>query len=504
MTALRAAYTIQVLFLVAAFVFGIYAAATGLSDDVIAGVVQIGSIISVIPCVFLIKADAKGKGLEPYHAAWGLLGLIGVLVYDYGFSRKISKEVKPKDEYHEKMHAFLKKNLTEENKDTLEKKLIKKGHKPFVVKSIINDLMKSIEEEKTPETTSSAAIAALVLGISALLLIWLPLIGMILFILAIVFGIIGINKTKHHAMKGKGMAIAGLVMGCIPAALFIVAFTIGFISGMMGYYGYQDNQDIQVVDPADQDRSQPRLLSGTVALQPLAEYDGLSKETIMNQRKAILEEYNISYEPRDMIWQIEDGKPWWGVEGQFCEGDGEVSIKGPSEESRFINNPLLLLGIDEGTAYIMGPTCFPVYPQPVLLNFSEERGVVVYNLTHYKKQKAQIPIGSKLYDPDNLKFDVIGLNARDLGYDYTHASFSEGVRDAPEGKLSKEVVRFRDYIHLGGSCGHPEKCNNMSPYQPEKVFIVSALPSKATFKLWGDLPDSPSAEPDFIFVIKFV
>lgn len=63
-------------------------------------------------------------------------------------------------------------------------------------------------------------IASLCLGIVGLLLsCWLPVIGFILPVLAIVFGVIGIKYPS-----GKGMAIAGLILGCIGVipALFMV------------------------------------------------------------------------------------------------------------------------------------------------------------------------------------------------------------------------------------------------------------------------------------------
>jgi hypothetical protein len=57
-------------------------------------------------------------------------------------------------------------------------------------------------------------VTALVLGIVAIFLCWIPLIGLILPILALVFGGIGI-----YLHNGKGMAVAGLVLGIITFAL---------------------------------------------------------------------------------------------------------------------------------------------------------------------------------------------------------------------------------------------------------------------------------------------
>jgi uncharacterized membrane protein YvbJ len=74
--------------------------------------------------------------------------------------------------------------------------------------------------QEPPPHTSGLSIAALVLG---LLGIW-PL--------AIIFGGIGISQTKPgRNVSGRGMAIAGLVLGILVGLLYIGLFTWGFIYG---------------------------------------------------------------------------------------------------------------------------------------------------------------------------------------------------------------------------------------------------------------------------------
>ena len=38
----------------------------------------------------LIISDAKQRGLPKYHGWWAVLGIIGVLIYHYGFVKKMS------------------------------------------------------------------------------------------------------------------------------------------------------------------------------------------------------------------------------------------------------------------------------------------------------------------------------------------------------------------------------------------------------------------------------
>ncbi len=67
------------------------------------------------------------------------------------------------------------------------------------------------------EKTSGIAIAALVMGIAAFV-VFGPLA-----ILAIIFGAIGISQAnKDPSLKGKGMAKAGLVLGIVAVAGWVI------------------------------------------------------------------------------------------------------------------------------------------------------------------------------------------------------------------------------------------------------------------------------------------
>ena len=69
--------------------------------------------------------------------------------------------------------------------------------------------------------TNGLAIAALVLGILGVVLNIIPLIPYGFGFLAIIFGVIGMNKPV-----GKGMAISGLILGIITFSMKIL-FWIG-------------------------------------------------------------------------------------------------------------------------------------------------------------------------------------------------------------------------------------------------------------------------------------
>lgn len=64
-------------------------------------------------------------------------------------------------------------------------------------------------------------IASLVLGIIGILLVWVPLVGTICAILAIIYGVISLRRKKR-----VGISIAGLSLGTIGVAIFIVALVV--------------------------------------------------------------------------------------------------------------------------------------------------------------------------------------------------------------------------------------------------------------------------------------
>jgi hypothetical protein len=80
-------------------------------------------------------------------------------------------------------------------------------------------------EEKQVESkrTSGMAVASLVLGICALVLFWIPWLGFLLGILAIIFGGLALSQIrKEPSLGGQGMAVAGLVCGIIGIAIWLI------------------------------------------------------------------------------------------------------------------------------------------------------------------------------------------------------------------------------------------------------------------------------------------
>ena len=76
-----------------------------------------------------------------------------------------------------------------------------------------------------PARTSGSAITSLVLG----LLLCIPFVTGVL---AFIFGIVGIRATRNPAVKGRGLAIAGLVLGILS----VIGWTAYFAVAGVAFY----------------------------------------------------------------------------------------------------------------------------------------------------------------------------------------------------------------------------------------------------------------------------
>lgn len=79
------------------------------------------------------------------------------------------------------------------------------------------------------QPSNGMGVAALVLGILGLTTGWIPGVNYVTWImslLAIIFGGIGISKANKGEATNKGMAITGLVLGCIAFALAIIVIVL--------------------------------------------------------------------------------------------------------------------------------------------------------------------------------------------------------------------------------------------------------------------------------------
>lgn len=251
-------------------------------------------------------------------------------------------------------------------------------------------------------------------------------------------------------------------------------------------------------------------------INPPSALNFLSRQDILSRRRDFVMQHPellvYQYAPTGQIFDaMEDGKPWWGMKGQIFYGAGQRSIEGDAEESRFLNNPFLLVQANlilekipyNSNAFASqeeldrtdiplecGPGSAVIYP-------AERREEINYNLSEFL-EKSSRATRAKVSLPD-AKLDLVAYNARDLGFNYLAVSKAYSVNINKVGN----IVDIDQYIHTGGTCGYPGGCNNMSPYN-DKLFDlgVTKLPARACVHLWKNRPRSESDNPDFQILIN--
>lgn len=250
--------------------------------------------------------------------------------------------------------------------------------------------------------------------------------------------------------------------------------------------------------PADQ--------SIEIPLNPMMELNSRKKLDIYDIRRMYAEKYpqfmGKNYSPSDAVFgQIEDDKPWWGILGRSYYGAGTDSIQGPAAESRFIANPLLLVGLDSGRAFVArvpGSKPKPVYPEPLRLYWQPDGTLALaeYDITAFKKLSTEIGDGLSV----SGHLTLIAYNARDLGYNFLYVD----VAKSKYFHAKPRVVQLSQLLHKGDSCGYPGGCNNMSPRQTDLDVVITGLPATAYIKLWKQAPVSPTDPADMVFVLKMI
>ncbi|CAN5414684.1 hypothetical protein BH11CYA1_BH11CYA1_44400 [soil metagenome] len=266
--------------------------------------------------------------------------------------------------------------------------------------------------------------------------------------------------------------------------------------------------------------AQAKVQSGvSLTVNNPSEYDFHSRSEIENLRRNFAYQHPelllYQYTPMPAIFsQIEDGKPWWGLEGQLFFDSGEKSIDGLSEESRFINNPFMLACANmvlDGYQYELSKfpskddfalSGLPLYcaASQIAIYPKESREEITYNVTNFMLTSAKIVDLPKQLG--SAPFDVVAYNARDFGYNYLAVStrYSRNIN-----RTSDRPIEITQYIHCGGTCGYNGGCNNMSPYiEGLHGLSLKGLPAQACVYLWRTRPTSVDQTPDFLVQLNFI
>lgn len=96
--------------------------------------------------------------------------------------------------------------------------------------------------------SSPLAITALVLGIVGVCFLWIPFVGLLPPIAAIVLGFLGKKQCDENPhLTGRGMAVAGIVLGFIGVGLAILAVILLFVADMAITRFFEDLEENQMI-----------------------------------------------------------------------------------------------------------------------------------------------------------------------------------------------------------------------------------------------------------------
>lgn len=246
--------------------------------------------------------------------------------------------------------------------------------------------------------------------------------------------------------------------------------------------------------------------SRSIGINPLSDLNSKTRQEVYDLRKEFVRRHldiaSPGYEPSRVFESIEDGKPWWGFAGLDHFGPGPKSSEGLSTQSRFINNPYLLVGLSErfmlwNILGASGEDAPRLMPTSLEWRSDAARATARYEVRPYFDFLARATNGFE------RELALIGYNARDFGLNYiwVDAAKSRNVAWQSDGV---HAVQIPQYIHCGGSCGNPSTCcNNMSP-SPSKNFrfVVKDFPAAVHVSLWREKPYSTDERADMTFVIE--
>jgi len=95
-----------------------------------------------------------------------------------------------------------------------------------------------------PKPRNGMGTAAVVFGVLALLLCWLPVVGLLLGVLAIIFGVVGRGRVKRMQATNQGAATTGLVLGVLSLVINLIISVLFFL-GLATFLNFGGAASIQ-------------------------------------------------------------------------------------------------------------------------------------------------------------------------------------------------------------------------------------------------------------------
>lgn len=211
--------------------------------------------------------------------------------------------------------------------------------------------------------SSGLAIAALVVGIISFVLAWIPVVNLVSIlggIAAVVLGVLALRKANRGVAGGKGMAIAGTVLGGISLVLSIVVNV---------FLGVAIDEAINSAESAVAPAVQPAESEGTADEQPVDTEEPASAAggILPLGEAAEVGDYTIAVTGLDLdaneeIAAADATNP--APDGQYVLAEVSVVYNGTEEGNPWMDLSYILQGAD-GAEYDDG-TCMAIEPNSVV------------------------------------------------------------------------------------------------------------------------------------------
>jgi hypothetical protein len=264
-----------------------------------------------------------------------------------------------------------------------------------------------------------------------------------------------------------------------------------------------------------------------IPANPLPDLDYKSKDEILSNRTALVEQYAFllkgTYKPAPQIFdQIASGLRWWGVDGYYQNLRSSDlptwSVTGKSLRGEEIYNPFYLITFKPLTYTVENPefkwnesalpgltgSKCPYVPRKsdVLWKPFQGRAEVVYFVQEFMELLSSNNCLETNLPMKQISVGLDPVNAQDMGFQFL--SFSkEDSKNIDLTSLEKDIIPLEFYYHRGTSCRIPEGCNNISPLVKDLFgkIKIQALPARIVTNVWKEYPSERKSGSSFRYVI---
>jgi hypothetical protein len=119
------------------------------------------------------------------------------------------------------------------------------------------------QDQGTSRGSDGVAVAAMIVGILAILVSWVPVLGAIVGIVALVLGVVGRSRIKKSGAGGNGMAVTGIATGAVAIAINIAILAFFVVAGG-DFFAEIGSYAECIEETGDEELCQQRLEEGII------------------------------------------------------------------------------------------------------------------------------------------------------------------------------------------------------------------------------------------------